>query len=143
MPQDRETPVEEVKSGFIKHLYPVIAVLTLLTAAFALAIYGSGLAVGILAGGLFAIINTTLIGNLIRATLSEVRVTRDIFLIFLLKFPLTYGILIFMLHRQLIDAAGFAIGFTLLPLGLLVSLAVDHYVKNRKIAEPARGNEKS
>jgi hypothetical protein len=134
--------VEEVKSGFTKHLYPVIAGLTIVTAAFALALYGSGLAVGILAGGAFAIINTTLIGTLIRATLSEVRVTRDIILIFLLKFPLIYGVLVFMLSRQLIDKAGFAIGFTLLPFGLLASLAVDIYVKNRKIADSAGGNEK-
>lgn len=134
--------MEEVKSGFTKHLYPVIAMLTIATAAFAMAIYGSGLAVGILAGGAFAIINTTLIGNLIGATLSDVRVTRDIFLIFLLKFPLIYGVLIFLLSRHLIDAAGFTIGFTLLPVGLLASLALDHYVKNRKIVGSARGNEK-
>ncbi len=130
--------MEEVKSGFTKHLYPVIAVLTIVTAAFAMAVYGSGLAVGILAGGAFAIINMTLIGSLIRATLADVRVTRDIILIFLLKFPLIYGILVFMLSRQLIDAAGFAIGFTLLPVGLLVSI----YIMNRNTAGSAGGNEK-
>ncbi|MCK4720039.1 hypothetical protein KAU08_05250 [bacterium] len=134
--------MEEVKSGFTKHLYPVIAGLTIVTAAFALAVYGSGLAVGILAGGAFAIINTTLIGNLIRATLSDVRITRDIILIFLLKFPLIYGILIFLLSRHLIDKAGFLIGFTMLTVGLLTSLAVDYYVKNRKFAGSVRGNEK-
>lgn len=132
--------MEEVKTGFLRRLNPIIAGLTLLMAVCSAAFSGLFFAVGILAGGAFVIINTTLIAGLIRVTLADVRKPLDIFLAFCLKFPLLYGILVLLLSRHLIDPMGFAIGFTLLPVGFLAVAALDSINPSRTDHETSRGD---
>jgi hypothetical protein len=117
--------VEEVETGFLKRLTPVIAGLTLLTSVCSLAFWGLNFAIAVLAGGAFAIFNTNLIAGLVRVTLADVRKTRTIVIAFCIKFPLVYGVLVLLFVRHIIDPSGFAVGFTLLLLGFIVIACID------------------
>ncbi|MCX6645546.1 MAG: hypothetical protein NTY09_04190 [bacterium] len=122
--------MEEVETGFLKRLNPVIAGLTLLTSVCSLAFWGLNFAIAVLAGGAFAIFNTNLIAGLIQVTLADVRKPRDIIVAFCIKFPLVYGVLVLLFSRRLIDLIGFTVGFTMLLAGLIAFAIIDNRTHN-------------
>jgi hypothetical protein len=130
--------VEEVETGFLERVNPVIAGFTLLAAFASLLFLGLYFAIGVLAGGAFAILNTKLIAGLVKVTLADVRKPRDIILAFSLKFPLIYGILVFLFAKHIIDPGGFAVGFTLLLVGFVVIACIDSRTANKTVSRSSR-----
>jgi hypothetical protein len=126
--------------SFIRKVYPVGAALAILGFLSALRFADVSLAVGILFGGIFGIINMMLLSRLIVAVLHpgpndpvEIGVT------FLVKFPILIGILVLVLWRHWIDPVGFAIGFPMILLAGLLA-AIYHFYFGEGQRSPEEGS---
>jgi len=106
--------MSRLELSILSKTYPVSAVIT--GCAFVIAARVSGLnpALGVLAGGVFGIVNTWLIALLARATLDPVKRSPVLAAATLfIKLPIVYGTLVLAFWRHWLDPLGFAIGFTL------------------------------
>ena len=119
----------------------MIALLTVVASAVSWFIYGHNLAIGIIVGGTFAIVNTMLLANVIKATIKpDNRDAIEIIVTLFLKFPVAIGGLVLILWQGWVDPIGFAFGFTLFPVALLVALTIYHYTRNRTPVEDGGDN---
>ena len=119
---------------FLNRVYLTSAILTIVVALITISVSGYVYAVGVVVGGAFAIINTMLLGNVIRAVVKPgQRDMVEIMVTVFLKFPVAIGCLIVALWLKLVDPIGFVIGFTCFPLSLLVAVTVSYYTKKRSL----------
>jgi len=116
----KEEDVKGPDFSILRRIYPVGAVLTICAFILVDRFIYHDLAIGILSGGIFGILNTWLIVLLTRSTIDpDARNPVIASLVFFVKIPIVYGILIFAFMKQLIHPAGFAIGLQLFLLTLL------------------------
>ena len=96
----------------------------------------SGLALGILAGGLWNVLSLWCLIRLLNAWIGPRQSTRRALGWLLVKFPLLYALLIVAFRFRMVSAAGFGIGFTLV---LGAALGVLGFSARRMIGVRAHG----
>jgi len=100
-------------SGIIRKIYLFGAILTVMAFAICQNLLGIDLAVGVLIGGTFGILNTWLIELLVKDWLTpEKRDKRRLLIAFAIKFPIILAIGFIALGSGWINLEGFAVGFT-------------------------------
>ena len=116
----------------LRLFYPLSILVTFVIYLVARDLFSSTLSTGILAGGVFGVLNLGLIIYLVVSVLDPVKQNPLIaFLILAVKVPIVYGLLFMLFAGKLIDLMGFAIGFQVFIVNLLIHAAVAHIVKNR------------
>ena len=103
---------------------------TVAAALLASLVGASSLALGILAGGLWNVLSLWCLIQLLNAWIGPRHSTRRALGWLLVKFPLLYALLVVAFRRQMVSAAGFGIGFTLV---LGVALAALGYSTRQMI----------
>lgn len=121
-------PVNGLEISFMRRVYPVSALLTGVAFLCALAARDLSTAVGVLAGGLFGILNTALLARVITAAVRPGDVDPiEIAVTALVKFPIALGFLILVLWRGWVDPLGFLWGFPMIFVGALAVLIWHFY----------------
>jgi len=116
----------------LRLFYPLSILVTFVIYLAARDLFSSTLSTGILAGGVFGVLNLGLITYLVVTVLDPVKQNPLIaFLILAVKVPIVYGLLFVLFAGKLIDLMGFAIGFQVFIVNLLIHASVAHIVNNR------------
>jgi hypothetical protein len=135
-PEPEEESVRGLEFSILRKIYPVGAIVAICAFIVADRVAGRDLALGILTGGIFGVVNTWLIVNLTFSVIDDDhRNPLLALLIFTVKIPVVYGLLFWAFSKQLINLVGFAIGFQLFLLTLLMYGGVLYVKSCRKIRE--------
>ncbi len=120
---------------FLISLYPVSFVLTVLGSACALIWFGHNIATGVAIGGIFGILNTSLIASLTGCTLIPSSRNPGLAAVFfVLKVPVVWGLLILGFSQKLIDPIGFVAGFQVFILSIVIFAIYSHIKIHRSAA---------
>jgi len=116
----------------LRLFYPISVLVTFVIYLIMRDLTSSTLSTGILAGGIFGVLNLGLIIYLVVSVLDPVKQNPLIaFLILAIKVPIVYGLLFMLFAGKLIDLLGFTIGFQVFIVNLLVYAAAAHILNNR------------
>jgi len=112
---------------YLRRVYKVCALITIAAFLCAWHLLNEDLAVGILSGGFFGIINTLLLERVIDSALGSgskdpLRISVSV----LVKGPVIYGLLILVLWKRWVDPIGFVTGFGLFFLSVIIALYLNY-----------------
>ena len=124
-----EGGVRGLDLSVLRFFYPTSAFITAVAFLLTSAIYNQDLALGVTVGGIFGMVNLALITSLSISVLDPKKQNPIIaFLVLTLKVPIVYGILIALFMSGNVNLLGFAIGFQIFILTLIIYLVAAHLV---------------
>jgi hypothetical protein len=115
--------------SFIRKVYFVSALLTIFVCAYIYIRYGFYLSLGVMAGGLFGIINMMLLGRVVTSLIHNGPLDPiEVLISAFVKFPLALGIIFIVLWKGYVDPLGFLIGFPITLVAAILTVIAHYYM---------------